>query len=614
MSESGMSERQLKNQRNSANNAEAVRAAADIAAKTNNPYAKAIGKGIQTADKISGGKASEKLGKKLNTMNKMAGLKGKLLQAGLNKMAESGTTDRINKAVNAKNSGKGNSPKMNGVGGAASKAATNTVKDKSETSSNDSGTSTFSGDFKVVKYGLIGLVALFPIIFCCLFISSSQIYLNTISLGTADSLNDAEVDKKINKKMQESPKEFDSEIKDEDLEAFNYDIYITDSKSQILKSQKLYDTNIVQVADIFTFFKRKYNEATLDRIEEFFPAVVDENKNYDENMVYDFYYKMYNLYTEYRAKYRVRLDLPLLMATLNLQSQDKNVVFSSNMDSRYRTNSVNDIPKDELDYYYDWSDYKLSKNNSEHDMEILAQHMVSKQVKEKCKNSSGKVVNENILKDDQIGTKTLVCNEDETYEIEELGFVVDNDKYKEFLKQFLERKYFLEEESSIIESNGSSSSSGDTTQICSLTVKENKYYKVVNPQTEECYVPGFYDNNSWGLEPTFYNNLLALINDGKSQGCSAAIISGHRTYAKQAYLYNCYITKKCNNGNLADKPGYSNYEYGLAADLSYYPRTSECLNFYHTNASKYGLTYPLLNASNPEDWYIEPVNIIEGRP
>ena len=66
--------------------------------------------------------------------------------------------------------------------------------------------------------------------------------------------------------------------------------------NQKLKNKKLYDTKVVQVADIFTFFKRKYNEATLDRIEEFFPAVVDENKNYDENMVYDFYYKMYNLY------------------------------------------------------------------------------------------------------------------------------------------------------------------------------------------------------------------------------------------------------------------------------------------------------------------------------
>ena len=40
--------------------------------------------------------------------------------------------------------------------------------------------------------------------------------------------------------------------------AFNYDIYITDSKSQMLKNNKLYNVNIVQVVDVFTFFRRKF--------------------------------------------------------------------------------------------------------------------------------------------------------------------------------------------------------------------------------------------------------------------------------------------------------------------------------------------------------------------
>ena len=444
-----LNEVQSKDERNVDNNTKAVRAAADAAAQTNNPYAKAIGTGVQVADKISGGKSSEKLGKTLNTMNKMAGLKGRMLQSTLNKMGESGTTERIGKAVSAKNSNSPvNSPKMNGLGGTTSNTAINTVKNKSESESEDSGIATFAGDFKIVKYGLIGLAAILPIIFCCLFISSSQIFLNTVSLGTADSLSGDEVDKKINKKMKESPEDFDNEINDEET-AFNYDMYILDHKSQIFKNNKLYDSKIVQVADIFTVFKRKYNEATLDRIEEFFPAVVDESKNYDENMVYDFYYKMYNLYVAYKSEYRVRLDLPLLMATLNLQSQDKNVIFSSNMDSRYRTNSVKDIPKNELDYYYDWSNYKISRNSSEHDMEILAQHMVSKQVREMCKDSSGKVIKEKILRDDEIGTQTLFCAEGESYETEEKGYVKDEEKYREFLKQFLEKKYYLEGEHSI---------------------------------------------------------------------------------------------------------------------------------------------------------------------
>ena len=65
---------------------------------------------------------------------------------------------------------------------------------------------------------------------------------------------------------------------------------------------------------------------------------------------------------------------------------------------------------------------------------------------------------------------------------------------------------------------------------------------------------------------------------------------------------------------LPSSPGYSNHEYGIAADLQYIPYNSACLNFYHTNAAKFGLDYPLLYHSYPEDWHIEPVNIIAGTP
>ena len=67
----------------------------------------------------------------------------------------------------------------------------------------------------------------------------------------------------------------------------------------------MYITNINDYVNL----KRKYNEATLDKLEDFYPAVVDESKNYDENMVYDFFFKMYNLFVTYREKYNVNLDL-----------------------------------------------------------------------------------------------------------------------------------------------------------------------------------------------------------------------------------------------------------------------------------------------------------------
>ena len=164
---------------------------------------------------------------------------------------------------------------------------------------------------------------------------------------------------------------------------------------------------------------------------KYWQAVLEAVKEYDEDMVYSFFFKMYKLHRFYRENYNVNLDLPLLMSTLNLESSDPYEVFYSNI-----TNE-----EFQFDYYYDWttSDYKLTIDESQHDMELLAQNMVSKQVKEKCINSAGNMTNYNILRDSEIGTVTLICEEGETYQTEDLGFVLDEDKYDDFLKEFLEK-------------------------------------------------------------------------------------------------------------------------------------------------------------------------------
>jgi len=46
------------------------------------------------------------------------------------------------------------------------------------------------------------------------------------------------------------------------------------------------------------------------------------------------------------------------------------------------------------------------------------------------------------------------------------------------------------------------------------------------------------------------------------------IASGFRTLARQQYFWNCYQTKKCNNGNIAARPGKSNHGLGIALDLN----------------------------------------------
>lgn len=53
-----------------------------------------------------------------------------------------------------------------------------------------------------------------------------------------------------------------------------------------------------------------------------------------------------------------------------------------------------------------------------------------------------------------------------------------------------------------------------------------------------------------------------------ADGVSIKVVSGFRTMAEQEYLYACYKTKKCNSGNLAARPGFSNHQSGHALDLN----------------------------------------------
>ena len=88
--------------KSNASNQKAVQTAAAVAAKSGNPYAAAIGKGVQIADKVSGGKASATLGKGLTKANKIAP-GGKTVQKATNKLADSKMADKAMDAYNAKN-------------------------------------------------------------------------------------------------------------------------------------------------------------------------------------------------------------------------------------------------------------------------------------------------------------------------------------------------------------------------------------------------------------------------------------------------------------------------------------------------------------------------------
>lgn len=86
-------------------------------------------------------------------------------------------------------------------------------------------------------------------------------------------------------------------------------------------------------------------------------------------------------------------------------------------------------------------------------------------------------------------------------------------------------------------------------------------------------------------------------------GVNLTINSGFRTQSEQQYFYNCYKSGKCNNGNLAARPGYSNHQNGRALDL----KTSSWLS---SNAGKFGFRRTVPS----EPWHYEYSGADPGGP
>ena len=397
-------------------------------ASTNNPN-----------KKFNSDLARNKLNSKKNSMlNKIAekGLQSAGLSKGLsNKLVNSGLVeDAVGKA-------KKRNPLFSTL---------DRLSSRSEEESSSEGFGDFISSIKVVKYAMIGLICLMPIlIFFVTITTTIDAYRVAINLGNADALADPSNEEKINKKMDTTP-----DVEDPDDEEVGYDFFIDND----FRNNKLNETNLIQIA-----YRRKYNESTLNDLEDFYPNVDELGKKYDERLVYDFFYKMFNLYRSYdnRIDYprdpednTPLIDLPLLMATLSLESENMSIVFESNLDSDDREDWPRRQPVDEYSYDYDWSDYTISGYRSTHDMEILAQHMLSKQVKETCVDSSGNITKTNILKDDEIESRVLTCDSGETYKVSDVFYAHDDDKYKEFLKEFLEKKYYVNNRSNNLQNAG----------------------------------------------------------------------------------------------------------------------------------------------------------------
>jgi len=89
---------QEKRERNAQNNANTLRNAAEVAVASGEAHAVAIGEAVKVADKATGGKSTELLGKGLERANRH-NPGGKMIQGASNKLAESGLGDKIGKGA-----------------------------------------------------------------------------------------------------------------------------------------------------------------------------------------------------------------------------------------------------------------------------------------------------------------------------------------------------------------------------------------------------------------------------------------------------------------------------------------------------------------------------------
>ena len=456
MDESNTQQRiQEANKKNNANTAQA-QALANMASKSANPYAKAAGHAVKVADKLNGGKTSERLGKALNRAGKVNPALG-LAQRSLS----GSTSSKTDTTTESKTP-------LGGEGASKTSASSSnlfdmfSVKKYFEEGASDKGTFSFVTSLKFIKIALIASVPVFIVlIFCCLFMSSSQIYLNAVNLGNADSVSEEDAERKIEKIKDE---DVDKEVEDTNV---GYDSSIS-GRSLSLRDHKLMSSNLVKVSNIECkgikcFLRRKYQEADLNELGDFYKQYADNNKNYNTQVVKTFFSKLLYIQRYYRNTYDVYIDLPLIMSTLRIQSDDMNVVFKSNIKNYDITSKEGNS---NFKYDKDWSNYKSTPTSSTYDIEVLAQHMVSHQVKESCVDSSSKEVSSNILKDSQIGTQTLTCPSGSQYKTQDLGYSIDEAKYKEYLKEFLEKKYYI---------NGDGPIDGDDTKdiIDSTTSSDN---------------------------------------------------------------------------------------------------------------------------------------------
>ena len=158
------------------------------------------------------------------------------------------------------------------------------------------------------------------------------------------------------------------------------------------------------------------------------------------------------------------------------------------------------------------------------------------------------------------------------------------------------------------------------------TLLTNKFYKLEN-NYEPDDLKDISNIYSYGenqkLRNEAFNAFIEMFNDAKKENITLIINSSYRSYQEQDEIYNKYVTRygKEDADIKAAKPGHSEHQTGLAADIQTYNTTkdnfenTEAFAWLQNNAYKYGyiLRYPkdkeYLTGYSYEPWHYRYVGL-----
>ena len=293
--EANRNDRDFETARADANNTNTIRNAADVAIATKNPYAVAGGLAVKGADAVTGGKASEALGKGFTKVNQVSP-GGKQIQNLSNDLSESGLGDKIGQAaamknqMDAKTAGgehgslpSSNVQKQPHIETSTATNADNT-NDKKNNNNNDDSSETKSsgvGGFVISTVAKLAIITFLPLFFIILILFI--VIANTVGL-----VGDYEDAFGISHTVGEETGNFYFTPANEEQQKF-YD-RVNDVKMQFQSSGK--DLDPLKVVAVFHVLRQNgadldYKDMTTIRITTFANAMLYNNTYNEETFKYN---------------------------------------------------------------------------------------------------------------------------------------------------------------------------------------------------------------------------------------------------------------------------------------------------------------------------------------